>query len=211
VQTDPNVEASGIDPSLLGPVPQIPPRRAFQRGAISLQWQAEDRNGDTLEYSIYYRALGEGSFRLLKDRLRDNFFTVDGAALGDGRYVFKVVASDAPDNAVGAALTGERMSEPVEVDNTPPVVRAVGEPKINNGVVSISFTVEDAGGMVKRADVSVDGGAWRTVFPEDGIADSPRETYALDLPIAGAGEHTVALRGFDASGNMGNARVVVRK
>jgi sugar lactone lactonase YvrE len=211
VQTDPNVEASGIDPSLLGPVPQVPPRRAFQRGALSLQWQAEDRNGDTLEYSIYYRALGEGSFRMLKERLRDNFFTVDGAALGDGRYVFKVVASDAPDNAVGAALTGERMSEPVEVDNTPPVVRAVGEPKVNGDRVAISFVVEDVGGMIKRADVSVDGGAWRTVFPEDGIADSPRETYTLDLAVAGAGEHTIALRGFDASGNMGNARVVVRK
>jgi sugar lactone lactonase YvrE len=212
VQTDPNIEASGIDPSLIAPVPQVPPRRAYQRGAISLQWQAEDRNGDTLEYSILYRALGESSFRLLKDRLRDNFFTVDGAALGDGRYLFKVVATDAPDNAVGAALAGERTSEPVDVDNTPPTVRAASEPKVTGDRVSISFVVEDAGGgMVKRADVSVDGGAWRAVFPDDGIADSARETFTLDLPLTGAGEHTVALRGFDASGNMGNARVVVRK
>jgi hypothetical protein len=212
VQTDPNIEASGFDPSLIAPVPQVPPRRAFQRGAISLQWQAEDRNNDTLEYAIYYRAISESSFRLLKDRLRDNFFTVDGAALGDGRYVFKVVATDAPDNAVGAALTGERTSEPVEVDNTPPTVRVAGEPRATGERVAISFVVEDSGGgMVKRADVSVDGGAWRAVFPDDGIADSSRETYVLDLPLAGAGEHTVALRGFDASGNMGNARVVVRK
>jgi hypothetical protein len=212
VQTDPNVEASGIDPSLFGPVPQVPPRRAYQRGAVSLQWQAEDRNGDTLEYSIYYRALGENSFRLLKDRVRENFFTVDSAALGDGRYLFKVVATDAPDNAVGAALTGERTSEPVDVDNTPPTVRAAGEPKVAGDRVTLSFVVEDSsGGTVRRADVSLDGGAWRAVFPDDGIADSPRETFTLDLPLAGAGEHTVALRGFDASGNMGNARVIVRK
>ncbi|MCA1630576.1 MAG: hypothetical protein LC785_03455 [Acidobacteria bacterium] len=211
MQTDPNVEASGIDPSIFGPTPQVPARRAYQRGALSLQWQAEDRNGDSLEYAIYYRSLGEGSFRLLKDHLRDNFFTVDGAALGDGRYVFRVVATDAPDNAVGAALSGERTSEPVEVDNTPPVVRAAGEARIAGERVTLSFVAEDAGGMVKRADVSVDGGAWRAVFPDDGIADSPRETFTLDLPLAGAGEHTVALRGFDASGNMGNARVVVRK
>jgi hypothetical protein len=211
VQTDPNVEASGIDPSLFGPVPQVPPRRAFQRGAVSLQWQAEDRNNDALEYAIYYRAVGEGSYHLLKERLRDNFFTVDGAALGDGRYVFRVVASDAPDNALGAALAGERTSEPVEVDNTPPTVRVANDARVTGERVAISFVVEDAGGMVKRADVSVDGGAWRAVFPDDGIADSPRETYVLDLPLSGAGEHTVALRGFDASGNMGNARVVVRK
>ena len=211
VQADPNAEAAGFDQSLISPTPQVPPRRAFQRGAVSLQWQAEDRNGDTLEYAVYYRALGEGAFHLLKDRLRDNFFTVDGATLGDGRYVFRVEASDAPDNSVGAALTGDRTSEPVDVDNTPPAVRALGEASVAGERVRVRFQVEDAGGMVRRADVSVDGGAWRTVFPEDGIADSPRETFALELPLAGAGEHTISLRGLDAGGNAGSARVLVRR
>jgi hypothetical protein len=212
VQTDPNLEASGLDPALIAPVPQVPPRRAYQRGAIAVQWQAEDRNGDALEYAVYYRALGETDFHLLRDNLRDNFFTVDGAALGDGRYVFRVVASDAPDNAVGAALTGERTSEPVQIDNTPPVVRAAGAPAAaGGGGVSLTFTAEDANGMIRRADVSLNGGPWRAVFPEDGIADSPRETFALTLPLPGPGEHIVALRVFDAGGNAGNARVVVRR
>jgi hypothetical protein len=57
----------------------------------------------------------------------------------------------------------------------------------------------------------VDGGEWRTVFPEDGIADSPREAYTVELTLAGAGEHTISLRAFDASGNVGSARLVVRK
>lgn len=211
IQVDPNVEASGFDPSLIGPVPQVPPRRAFQRGAVALQWQAEDRNGDTLEYAVYYRAQSESAFHLLKEKLRDNFYTVDGAALGDGRYIFKVVATDAPENSIGAALSGERLSEPVEVDNTAPIVRATGEPVLAAERVRVSFVVEDARGRVRRADVSVDGGAWRAVFPEDGIADSPRETFALDLPLTGAGEHTISLRGFDASGNVGSARALVRK
>ena len=211
VQTDPNLEASGLDPALIAPVAQVPARRAYQRGAIAVQWQAEDRNGDSLEYAIYYRALGETDFRLLRENLRDNFFTVDGAALGDGRYVFRVVATDAPDNSVGAALTGERTSEPVQIDNTPPVVRAAEPPLVRGGNVSASFAAEDANGMIKRADVSVDGGPWRAVFPVDGIADSPRETFALSLPLDGPGEHIVALRVFDAGGNTGNARVVVRK
>src|SRR5690349_18659812 len=98
---DPNVESSGLDPSVFGPVAQVPPRRFYQRGARSFQWQAEDRNSDTLEYAIYYRALNEQTFRLLKDKLRDNFYTIDGATLADGRYVIKIVASDAPDNPPG--------------------------------------------------------------------------------------------------------------
>jgi sugar lactone lactonase YvrE len=57
VTIDPNVESSGLDPSVFGPVAQVPPRRFYQRGARSFQWQAEDRNGDTLEYAIYYRDL----------------------------------------------------------------------------------------------------------------------------------------------------------
>ncbi|HEX8068682.1 MAG TPA: hypothetical protein VF546_01940 [Pyrinomonadaceae bacterium] len=212
VQTDPNIEAAGFDQSLIAPTPQVPPRRLFQRGAVSLQWQAEDRNGDSLEYAISYRALGEGTFHLLRDKLRDTFYTVDGAALGDGRYVFRVVASDAPDNAVDAALTGERFSEPVEIDNTPPIVRAAGEAAVAGERVRARFNADDGQGMIRRADVSVDGGPWRTVFPEDGIADSPREAYTVELPLpAGPGEHTISLRAFDASGNTGSARVLVRR
>ena len=62
MQTDPNIESAGLDPSLFGMVAQTPPRRLFQRGARSLQWQAEDRNGDTLEYAVYYRALARRLF-----------------------------------------------------------------------------------------------------------------------------------------------------
>ncbi len=212
IPVDPNLEAAGLDPSLVGAQVQIPPRRTFQRGAISLQWQAEDRNGDQLEYSVYYRATGENTFHLLKDNLRDNFFSVDGAALGDGRYVFRVVASDAPQNALGQALTGQRLSEPVDVDITPPAVRVAGEAQpTTDGRVRVRFQVEDAGGMVKRADVSVDSGEWLAVFPEDGIADSPRESYPVELPLAGAGEHTISLRAFDAGGNVSSTRIVVRR
>jgi len=212
IPVDPNIETSGLDPSLIGPQVQIPPRRMFQRGAISLQWQAEDRNGDTLEYTVYYRSVGENTFHVLKENLRDNFYSTDSATLGDGRYVFKVVASDAPENSLGQALTGERVSEPVEVDSTPPVIRAAGDPQVTpDGRVRVRFNVDDANGMIRRADVSVDGGDWHVVFPEDGIADSPHETYALDLPVPAAGEHTISLRAVDGSGNVGSARVVVRR
>jgi hypothetical protein len=210
IMVDPNLESSGLDPSLFGAAAQVPPRRVFQRGARSFQWQAEDRNGDTLEYAIYYRPLSEGTFRLLKDKLRDNFYTIDGATLADGRYIVKIVVSDAPDNPLGQALTGERLSEPVDIDNTPPVLRAVA-PQSSATVARVAFEVTDATGKIKRADFSLDGAPWTPLFPEDGIADSGQERYFVDLPTLAPGEHTVSLRAFDGSGNVGTLSITLRR
>jgi hypothetical protein len=211
IQIDPNIEASGLDASLFGLIVQAPPRRLYQRGARSLQWQAEDRNGDTLEYAVYYRALNETNFRLLKDHIRETFYTVDGASLADGRYVFRVVASDALDNPAAIALSADRISEPVDIDNTPPAVRSAGQVQVTGDRVRAIFDVEDTTGRVKRADVSVDGSPWREVFPDDGIADSGKERYSLDLNISGAGEHTISLRAFDNSNNVGNISLTFRR
>ncbi|MCM3871304.1 MAG: hypothetical protein ND895_11520 [Pyrinomonadaceae bacterium] len=211
MQVDPNVEASGLDPSLFGAVAQVPPRRLFQRGARSFQWQAEDRNGDTLEYAVYYRALNETTFRLLKDKLRDNFYTIDGATLADGRYIIKITASDAADNPVGQALSGERLSEAVDIDNTPPAVKLVGQPQVRSDRVLAVFDVEDATGKVKRADASIDGAPWSPIFPDDGIADSGNERYSLDFATLAAGEHTISLRAFDISGNVGTLSISIRR
>jgi len=204
---DPNVEASGLDPALFGAIAQAAPRRLFQRGARSFQWQAEDRNGDTLEYAIYYRPLNETTFRLLKDKLRDNFYTIDGATLADGRYLIKIVASDAPDNPLGQSLSGERLSEPVDIDNTPPVLR-VTSPANGTRVV---FEVDDSTGKIRKGDLSLDGSPWTPVFPDDGIADSGRERYSVDLPALAPGEHTVSLRAFDGSGNVGTLSITLRR
>jgi len=208
---DPNIEASGLDPSLFGVVAQAPPRRLFQKGARSIQWQAEDRNGDTLEYAVYYRALNETNFHLLKDHIRETFYTIDGASLSDGRYLFRVVASDDLDNPSALALTGERISEPVEIDNTPPVLHAVGQVQVSGDHVRAVFEVEDATGHIKRTDLSIDGSPWREVFPDDGIADSGKERYSLELNVSGPGEHTISLRTFDNSNNVGSLSVTFRR
>ena len=114
-----------------------------------------------------------------------------------------------PDNPVGQALTGERLSEPVDIDNTPPVLRAVA-PTGSAGGRSI-FEVEDATGKIRKADLSINGAPWFPLFPEDGIADSRRERYTVDLTSLGPGEHTVSLRAFDANGNVGTLSVNVRR
>jgi hypothetical protein len=99
----------------------------------------------------------------------------------------------------------------VDIDNTPPVLRAIGNASVAGDRVRAVFEVEDATGRIKRADVSVDGGTWREVFPDDGIADSPRERFSVDLLIDGPGEHTISLRAYDNSNNVGTISATVRR
>jgi hypothetical protein len=211
-QIDPNIENSGLEPQVFGLPANVsaPPRRLYQRGARSLIWTAEDRNADRLEYAVYYRAASETGFRLLKENLRETFFTIDGAALADGRYVFKIAATDAPENPAGTNLTGERESEPVDVDNTPPAVSAVGVAQIVGDRARVVFDAADAASRVQKAEISVDGREWQTVYADDGISDSARERFTIEFPIS-TGEHTVSLRAFDANGNVGSARVTARR
>lgn len=208
-QPDTGAEQAGLDPAIFGAVAQIPPRKFFQKGAISLQWTAEDRNGDSVEYSVYYRAADGADYYLLKTGLKENFYTVDANALPDGRYVFKIVATDAPSNPGGQALTDEAETEPVEVDNTAPAVTA-DAPKIEGGNVEVVFHATDATSVIRRAEYQVDGGVWKPVFPADGIADSRREDFRVTVALPDARPHVIALRAFDANANVGSAQAAVK-
>ena len=212
IQIDPNIELSGLDPQIFGIVNAVvPPRKLYQRAATSLQWTAEDRNGDKLLYDVYQREIGETNFKLLKENLTDNFYTIDGQALADGRYVFKITAKDAPSNPTNQTLSGERTSEPADIDNTAPIVTAVGTPQISGDNAKIIFEANEAASYINRAEYSVNGGDWQTVYADDGISDSRKESYTMTIPVKNAGEYSVALRVFDANGNAGNSRVVVKK
>lgn len=212
IQIDPNIEISGLDPQLFGiQIAPIPPRRVYQRGATALQWTAEDRNGDKLVYSIFYREASEANFKLLKENLTDNFFTIDGQSLADGRYIFKIVARDSLSNPANLALSGERASEPVDIDNTAPTVAAVGTPQVSGDNARVTFEATETTGFINRAEYSVNGGTWQAVYADDGISDSTRERYTFDVALKTPGEYSITLRVFDSSGNAGNARAIVRK
>ncbi len=212
IQIDPNIELSGLDPQMFGiPVMSIPPRRAFQRAARAFQWTAEDRNGDKLMYDIYYKEVGETAYKLLRENIAESFFTIDGQSLADGRYTVKIVAKDSPANPPGQVLMGEKVSEPFDIDNGQPTIAASGAPQINGDNARVVFTASDKSSYLNRAEFSINGGEWQTVFAEDGISDSPDERYTIEFPVKIAGEYVVTLRVFDANGNAGNGRAVARK
>lgn len=212
VQIDPNIGLSGLDPAIFGiPRVSVPPRRVYQRGATSLQWTAEDRNGDKIAFDVYYKEVGIGDFKLLRGDLTENFIAIDGQTLADGRYIFKIVARDTPSNPLTLALAGEKTTEPIDIDNTAPVVAPVGNARITGEKARVVFEATDASSYLTRAEYSVNGGEWITVYADDGISDSPKERYTIEIPVKNAGEQAVTIRVYDVNGNSGNARVFVRR
>ena len=212
MQIDPNIELSGLDPVTFGiPNAAIPPRRVYQRGATSLQWIAEDRNGDKLTYDVYFKQIGDADFKLLRGDLTDNFIAIDGQSLADGRYIFQIVANDLASNPVTLALKGDRTTEPVDIDNTAPVVTASEPGQRTGDKYRVFFNASDSSSYLTRAEYSVNGGEWKSVYADDGISDGPSERFTVEISVQNAGEYAVTLRVYDANGNAGNARLVVRK
>ncbi len=97
------------------------------------------------------------------------------------------------------------------IDNTPPVIKAMLPDQSKGSSTRAVFEVADVTGKIKRADYSLDGAPWSPLFPEDGIADSGHERYSVELQSLAAGEHTVSLRAFDGSGNVGTLSVTMRR
>lgn len=212
IQIDPNIENSGLDLSVFGlQNPPQPPRRIYQRGARSILWTAEDRNSDKLFYDLYYRRTNESEFKLLAENLRENFYTIDGSTLADGRYIFKVVVKDSLSNPLPKMLSGERLSEPFDIDNSAPTIALTQSPQISGDKVKIVLSVTESASYLTRAEYSINGGEWQTVYADDGISDGTNENYTLDLTIKTKGDNSVAFRAFDASGNIGIIGVPVRK
>ena len=110
----------------------------------------------------------------------DPILVWDTTTVRNGTYFVKVVASDAPSNPLGTALTGEMSSAAFDIDNTPPTI-LIHNVRTEGGRTIISFEVKDDHSPIQRADYSMDGLRWRGVFPVDGIADSKDERYELTI------------------------------
>lgn len=201
------VTDTGDTPTPTGTPSQTLGRASSQQ--IQVSWQADDPDGDKLIYSLYFRGEDEREWKLLRSNMTDTSFLLDGDVLADGRYYFKVTASDRPSNPVEYAKNSELVSAPVLIDNTPPVVNA-SAPRRTPSAVEIDVDAEDRGSALRRCEYSIDAGPWSPVEAADGVTDSSRERFNLHLSGLPAGEHLVVIRVYDAAGNAGLAKVIVR-
>jgi hypothetical protein len=187
------------------------PTQTLTRGSgsqIQVTWQADDPDGDRLLYSLYFRGEDEKEWKLLRANIAENSLLLDGDVLADGRYYFRVVASDLPSNPPNVARTDELVSSPVLIDNTPPVV-TLSAPRRANDRVEVDADVADQTSPLRRVEYSLDAGPWTPVEAADGVTDSPREQYHIAVDRLRAGEHVLVVRAYDAANNAGLAKVVV--
>jgi len=172
----------------------------WARGLRTIQWHAVDPNGDSMRYRVDARAEGGSAWIKVAEDLDAPTYTWDTATFPDGRYRLRVTASDEDANPLGEGGTGEALSAPITIDNTPPVVTAFearGEP----GAVRVEGRAEDAESALSRIEVAADDGDWRVVTPDGGFADRRTLSFHGRLPDLKPGEHTVGLRVVDGAGN----------
>lgn len=176
------------------PPAAAPGRRMFQKGLQTIVWKGEDPDEDKLRYTVQYRREGETTWRDLRTDLLDTIFVWDTTTVADGRYIVRVVASDAPGNTSDRTLTADRESDPIEIDNTAPLVTT--EVTRQGTTTRVTVRVRDAQSPVARLEYAVAGALWQTVHPADGLADSLDERFEFTLP-AGTDPATVVVRAMD--------------
>ena len=201
------VTDTGDATSAAGTQAQTLSRPAGQQ--ILISWQADDPDGDKLSYSLWFRGEDEREWKLLRADITDNTYLMDGDMLADGRYFFRVVASDRPSNPPDQARQVELIGPPVLIDNTPPVVNA-GAARRSGTAIEIDVDAQDRGSALRRCEYSVDARPWVPVEAVDGVTDSAREQFLIHIENFPPGEHLIVIRAYDVAGNAGLAKVVVR-
>jgi hypothetical protein len=201
------VSDGDIPATSAGTPTQTLPRVAAQQ--ITLAWVAEDPDGDRLVFNVYFRGEDETLWKLLRSNTHDNSITFDADVLADGKYFFRVVASDREANPPASAREATLVSAPVMIDNTPPVV-TLGEVRRSGATAHIEWEANDRASALRRCEYSLDANSWVPMESVDGVIDSQNEKFALDLTGLSPGEHLLVIRAADSANNTGVAKVILK-
>jgi hypothetical protein len=137
---------------------------------------------------------GEGDWLTVGEDLKDSYYSFDSTVLPDGIYRFRLVASDRPSNDPESALIAERVSDPVVVDHTPPVLE-----KSERDGSKIRLRVRDGASPIREAVYSVNAKEWKPAQAMDGLLDGRGETLLIE---PGAKPSLLLLRVTDAAFNV---------
>ena len=171
--------------------------------------RSSDPNNDTLKYSVTLRQVDTDTWIKLTDKLTQPMYVWDTRTVADGKYELRVTASDQPSNPPAAALTAEKVTGVLVVDNTPPIVRElIAQPQAAD--VAVKGLAIDAGSRITSMQYSVDSqDEWVSILPVDGVCDSNKEAFSFTLKNLKPGAHRIAVRVEDGFGNAGYATSMI--
>src|ERR1039457_483213 len=64
------------------------PSMQYAKGFTGARWAASDENGDSLIFTVEIRGVHETNWKLLKDKVREKYWSWDSTAFPDGEYRF---------------------------------------------------------------------------------------------------------------------------
>jgi hypothetical protein len=166
---------------------------------LHISWIAEDADGDRLVYSVYFRAEDQQQWKLVRADLSEPMHVLDAESFADGRYFFRVTASDRTANPPSASREDELVSAPVIIDRTPPRIEIDGR----------QIRAIDGTSALTRCESALYAGVWTPLAPADGVVDSSQEIFELAEP-GGVGERLLVIRCFDEANNAGTTRRMLR-
>jgi outer membrane protein assembly factor BamB len=199
--------AASSGPSLL--LDAGTPSMQYAKGFTGVRWAATDDNGDSLIFTVEIRGVQESNWKLLKDKLKEKYWSWDSTAFPDGEYRLRVTASDLPGNPPAEALSSSMVSDPFLIDNAPPRISTL-QASASGGKLHATWAAADQLSDIKKAEYSLDGGDWTLVAPVTGLSDSHNLAYNLTLDRIAPGEHTLAVRVEDDYDNQVVDKAVVR-
>ncbi|HEY2091039.1 MAG TPA: hypothetical protein VGJ81_04060 [Thermoanaerobaculia bacterium] len=189
-----NPDENGIFTSLDSPREKNEPgKKVYRKGFRTITWRAHDDNGDSIRYALSFRSHGTDKWLRLRDDLDENQFNFDTSQMPDGTYELRLTASDARDNPDNA-LSDSKEGVEFQVDNTPPQIA------FTTAGSDVVVHVTDKMSPIGRVEYSVDAQKWIRIQPEDGISDSPDETYKL--PRSSVAGKFVIVRAVDGFYNV---------
>ena len=174
---------------------------AGKSGVFKISYKAKDDNGDKLIYKIDFRKIARTNWIELEDDIEKDSFEWDGKTVEDGRYEVRVTANDERSNTDATKLTGSRISEPVVVDNTGPVIKRSLVRK-DGKTVTLELRITDELSAIGRVNYTVDSNKeWIGAVPDDLVYDTTDEDFTVVIEDLKPGEHIISVKVTDDVGN----------
>ncbi len=184
------------------------PAMTYAKGSIGVRWLANDDNGDSMLFKVEIRGANESAWKLLKDKIREHYYSWDSTAFPDGKYFVRITATDAPSNPPDQALAASEESEPFLIDNAPPEITGLSATP-SGAKLDVRFHAKDGLSTLAKAEYSINGGDWSVVEPTTRLTDSMEHDYRVEVDRS-AGENTVAVRVSDENDNQSVAKIIVK-